>query len=204
MGNIQENKYGINGNPVNEQHFSAHPITDLCGSSSVAKEILNCLNNSIPFALCAIDIDNLSAYNSFYNYEKGDELIKYTAKVAKSAAVKFNGDDFLLAHIGGDNFILIVAPDKCEVTSKAIANAFDENIADYYDGDEKENKSITIYDRKNRERIFPFASLTIVTTTPATNKHIGEIAESLQELIAYGKKNIQRNFGSIFVCDRRL
>ena len=39
------------------------------------------LLNSEPFSMMYLDIDNFKAYNDKYGFFKGDELIKFTAKL---------------------------------------------------------------------------------------------------------------------------
>jgi hypothetical protein len=106
--------------------------------------------------------------------------------------------------LGGDDFIFVTTPDKCEALSQTIANTFDKGIAPFYDDDARVSGFISIPDRRNRKCFYPLLSVTISITTPDSKKHYGEIMKSVMELKKYGKKIAPRNGGSIFVRDRRL
>lgn len=191
-------------NPESASDLYLNPVTGLPGGTCAERQIKDCLKSGVPFAVCCIDLDNFHAYNAYYGYDKGDEMLKFAARTITDTADKLTGGDYFAAHLGGDDFIVITMPDKCEALSQAIANAFDKQVAEYYDEDSRGTGYISILDRRNRRCFFPFLSMTISITTPSKDKHYGEIIKSVAELKKYGKKIAPRNGGSIFVRDRRL
>ncbi|MBP5287535.1 MAG: diguanylate cyclase [Elusimicrobiales bacterium] len=197
-------RLGLKGIPEEDSKNPLNPVTGLYGSSAAERQVKFYLENSIPFALCCLDLDNFHAYNSRYGYDKGDEILRYAAEVIKSAAGKMTDGNYFVAHLGGDDFIFVTTPDKCEALSQTIANTFDKGIAPFYDDDARVSGFISIPDRRNRKCFYPLLSVTISITTPDSKKHYGEIMKSVMELKKYGKKIAPRNGGSIFVRDRRL
>lgn len=80
------------------------------------------------FAVLYIDLNNFKAYNDKYGFEKGDKVLLMTAEtLSRSLAREGQGEDFV-GHIGGDDFIIIPAPERAERIAKAIIEIFDEEI----------------------------------------------------------------------------
>ncbi len=77
-----------------------------------------------PFALLAIDIDNLKLINDGFGHAAGDALLVAIARALTSVARK--GET--LARIGGDEFVLLI-PDAEEHAPPAIARRMEEAVA---------------------------------------------------------------------------
>lgn len=187
-----------------EDNLWLNPVTALPGGTCAERLIKECLKSGIPFAVCALDVDNFHSYNAYYGYEKGDDVLKFVARTISETADKLTDGSYFATHLGGDDFIIITDPDKSEALSKAVADAFDKHISEYYDEEARESGFISVKDRRNRMCFFPLLSITISITAPGKNKHYGEIIKSVVELKKYGKKIAPRNGGSFFVRDRRL
>jgi diguanylate cyclase (GGDEF)-like protein len=80
--------------------------------------------NRRPFALLAIDIDNLKTINDGYGHAAGDSLLIAIAHALASVARK--GET--LARIGGDEFVLLI-PDAQEQGPLAVAKRMKEAVA---------------------------------------------------------------------------
>jgi diguanylate cyclase (GGDEF)-like protein len=77
-----------------------------------------------PFALLAIDIDNLKTINDGFGHAAGDSLLVAIARALTSVARK--GET--LARMGGDEFVLLI-PDADEHAPPAIARRMEEAVA---------------------------------------------------------------------------
>lgn len=183
---------------------SLNPLTHLPGSPAIEEDVTRRINAGEPFAFAYIDADNFKAYNDVYGYAKGDEVIKRIASLTSDTARNFAGSDYFLGHIGGDDFVLITAPDKIEPLAKSIAEEFDLLIPAFYtDGDSRKG-FITTVDRNNKTQDFPIMSLTIAVVVPrGAVKHYAKIVETAAELKHYLKEKPDRK-GSIVQRDRRL
>jgi len=183
---------------------SLNPLTHLPGSPAIEEEVTGRLAAGAPFAFTYIDADNFKAYNDVYGYAKGDEVIKRIAALLADSAKTCSGPDYFLGHIGGDDFILITAPDKIDTTAKTIAEEFDRLIFSFYTDEDSRKGYITTVDRNNRARNFPIMSLTIAIIIPrGVVRHYAKIVETAAELKHYAKDMRDRK-GSIFIKDRRL
>lgn len=77
-----------------------------------------------PFALLAMDVDNLKVINDGYGHAAGDALLVAIARMLTSVARK--GDT--LARIGGDEFVLLM-PEAVGEIPIAVANRMKEAVA---------------------------------------------------------------------------
>ena len=81
------------------------PLTGLPGNVQIQAEMKKRLSNKKKYTMLYIDLDNFKAYNDTYGFSKGDEIIKFTAKLILKNVMK-NEDNFV-GHIGGDDFVAI-------------------------------------------------------------------------------------------------
>lgn len=158
------------------------------------------LNNEL-FSMMYVDIDNFKSYNDLYGFLKGDELIKFTAKIISKNIHKLKDYSNFVGHIGGDDFIAIIDTSNCEDICQNIIAEFDKNVKNYYTGDDFKRGYIEIENRKGIIEQFPIVSLTIgvvfVTKGRFNNiLEIGEVGASVKHLA----KTIP---GSTYVINRR-
>lgn len=96
---VETLKYGIEHyikKPIDEEYFyytiknllnllqinrTVSPLTGLPGNVQIQAEMKKRLLNNESFSMMYMDIDNFKSYNDLYGFFKGDELIKFTAKV---------------------------------------------------------------------------------------------------------------------------
>lgn len=179
--------------------LSANPLTELPGNISIMQDVHQRLKNKEKFAFIYLDIDNFKAYNDKYGFEKGDEVIKFTAGIMKQG---IGGDDFV-GHIGGDDFILICNAEKSEIICQEIVDLFDKKIPQFYDIKDRERGFIIEKDRRGKIQEFPLMTLSIGITTNESEEmnHYGKIVEAATEMKKYAKLKEKRK--SSFVKDKR-
>lgn len=96
---VETLKYGVEHyikKPIDEDYFfytiknllnllninrRVSPLTGLPGNVQIQAEMKKRLLNNEPFSMMYFDLDNFKSYNDLYGFFKGDELIKFTAKV---------------------------------------------------------------------------------------------------------------------------
>ena len=87
------------------------PLTGLPGNVRIEEEIDARLARSDPFAILYADLDNFKAYNDHYGFMRGDEVIQATARLIGDAARSASDGAAFVGHVGGDDFVVVVAPD---------------------------------------------------------------------------------------------
>jgi diguanylate cyclase (GGDEF)-like protein len=179
----------------------ANPLTGLRGNIDIKEEIRRRIKSKELFAVLYIDLDNFKAYNDYYGFLRGDEVIKFTAKLLSDALELLGGEKDFLGHIGGDDFIIITTPDRAEEMCKYIISRFDSEIKFLYDKKDRERGYIEAVSRRGEKLKFPFISISIaiVTNEFRTFRSDLEIAEVAAEL----KKKLKQIRGSSYLKDRR-
>lgn len=177
------------------------PLTGLPGNVQIQAEMKKRLSNKENFSMMYFDLDNFKAYNDVYGFMKGDEIIKFTAKVILKNVHTDEYEDSFVGHIGGDDFIAIVSEKDCETICQNIIADFDLNVKRYYSEEDSNKGYIEVANRKGVIEQFPLTSISIGVVEVQKDKfsnvlEIGEAGAGVKHLA----KTIQ---GSTYVIDRR-
>lgn len=190
---------------VSEQRIleakNANPLTGLPGNLSINKEIIKRIETKTLFSVLYIDLDNFKAYNDTYGYQKGDDLINYTAQVLREAGNAVDHDVFI-GHVGGDDFIVITKPTYDDLISKNIIHTFEKNLSQFFK--EKDYKRGYIY-TTNRNKELTKIPITSLSIAIISNDHLNisnylEIGDRASEI----KKTVKKLQGSNYLKDRRV
>ncbi|GAB4271361.1 MAG: hypothetical protein Kow0092_26080 [Deferrisomatales bacterium] len=180
---------------------SASSTTGLPGSVSLEQVILERIRRKAPLAVLYVDADHFKAFNDRYGFSRGDSVIRQTADILLDAVQELGNPDDFVAHIGGDDFVVVTTPQRAVPVADAIVGRFDGIIPYYYDAEDRQRGGIETEDRRGRRAFFPLMSLSIAIVTNETRRfdHPGEVADVAVEL----KKFAKRRSGSLWVKDQR-
>ena len=92
----------------------SNPLTGLMGGLALEKEIESRCGAGRGCSLVYVDLDNFKVYNDTYGFQAGDRMIMMTAEILVWAGRRHGGEDCFVGHIGGDDFVVVVHPDKAE------------------------------------------------------------------------------------------
>lgn len=175
------------------------PLTGLPGNVQIDAELKKRLLNKEEFAVLYLDLDNFKAYNDVYGFLKGDEIIKFTARtILKHVHAEENS---FVGHIGGDDFVAIIANQNVEKVCQNIIADFDSQVVNYFTKEDAEKGYLEVANRKGIMEQFPITSISIgvVIADHDRFKNILEIGE-----VEAGVKHLAKSiFGSTYVIDRR-
>ncbi len=182
-----------------EAALHASPMTRLPGGRAIDREVERRLEAQTPFALSYADLDNLKAYNDTYGYAKADGVVLQTAGFLREAVAAHGGDGAFLGHIGGDDFVVLAAPDRAPRICAEVIAAFDRVIPLYYDRADRERGYIEAVDRFGTRRRFPILSISIATVVAAVGRfpRHADVARAAAEL----KDRAKRIPGSVHLVD---
>ncbi len=184
-----------------KQSLDVNPLTALPGNLSIKDNVERKIAEKVLFSLLYIDLSNFKSFNDKYGFSRGDEVIKFTAKVLEKS-VKNHGDssDFI-GHIGGDDFVIISCVKNNINIAENVIKSFDEGVRQFYDDDDLKQGFIVSTDRNDNISQFPVItiSISIITTDTANLVNFDEISKRASEL----KKIAKKNNGSSFVFERR-
>ena len=147
------------------------------------------------------DLDKFKAYNDKYGFEKGDEVIKETARILIKIVRAKAGTHAFVGHIGGDAFVFIAPDEIIDDICKEIIAEFDKKVVSFYNAAAREAGYIIGKDRQGNEQKLGLLgiSIGIVSNKSQTITHVAQVAEIGAELKKYAKRFEE----SIFVRDKR-
>jgi len=179
----------------------ANPLTRLPGNHSIMREIQARIDSESPFAVGSVDLDHFKSYNDRYGFLRGDEIIKMTARLLMNSIRKLDSPEAFVGHLGGDDFVFIVPPERLDSVCQEVIGNFDLIVVDFYDEEDRIRGYIDSTNRKGKKERFPIMSVSIalVTNQYRPIKHIGQVSAIAAEL----KKRVKSMRGSNYVKDMR-
>lgn len=184
-----------------ERSLDANPLTHLPGNTSIIEELQKNISLNNPFAVGYADLDKFKAYNDYYGFEKGDEVIRTLARIIIEAVRTIAGQSGFIGHIGGDDFVFIADDSLIDQVSQRIVEEFEKKTPSFYTQEDYQTGQIISKDRQGNEKNFGLLSVSIgiVSNAAQTIKHVAQVAEIGAELKKYAK-SLE---GSNFVRDKR-
>lgn len=185
-----------------ERSLDANPLTHLPGNTSIIEELRKHISSKNSFAVGYADLDKFKAYNDYYGFEKGDEVIRTLARTIIESVRSVAGETAFVGHIGGDDFVFITADDVMDKTAQKIVEEFDKKVPSFYTEEDFKAGKIVSKDRQGNEQNFGLLSVSIGIVSNISQQlvHVAQIAEIAAELKKYAK-SLE---GSKFVRDKRM
>ena len=182
------------------QQRAASPLTGLPGNASIDDEIKRRLALGHAFAILQADIDYFKAFNDRYGYSRGDLAIQALARILLEEGQRHGGGTFV-GHIGGDDFVLLTEAALGEKIGHTVIAQFDRAVPSLYDPEDLARGYVEVPNRLHVLERFPLMSLTLalVITDRLPASHLGQLADTIQELKTRGKGIV----GSVLVSERR-
>jgi len=181
--------------------LDANPLTKLPGNTSIIGRIQDLIDRREDFALAYADLDYFKSFNDKYGFSRGDEVLMMTARIIVNTVRAVGGPKAFVGHVGGDDFVFILAPDRVEDACRAVVRSFDDIVPHFYDAADRERGFIQSVDREGNQRTFPLMALSIavVFNRDGRLKHYGEASQLAMNL----KKKAKENPRSCYVLDQR-
>ena len=176
------------------------PLTGLPGNFEIVREIDSLLDDGVDFAVMHLDLDDFKAYNDYYGFVRGDDVIRLTAEVLTDVAADIPGQSFL-GHVGGDDFVMVCNADAASAVADAAMAAFDARVPEAYDPEDQLNGYIEVEDRMGMAHRYPFVSLSIGISSTGIRKF--DSATELAAIASEMKMLAKRDPGSSWRMDRR-
>jgi diguanylate cyclase (GGDEF)-like protein len=180
---------------------AANPLTNLPGNLAIEGALTERIESGEMFAVIYCDLDNFKAYNDYYGFQHGDQVLLLVAAIAQKAVNRCGKGETFLGHIGGDDFVIVTRQDVAEQLCQAVIKMFDAEIPSLYRAEDRSRGYIVIPDRTGINQQFPImsVSLVVVTNEKRDFKNQLEVGEVAAELKRYAKSMP----GSNVIWDRR-
>lgn len=153
---------------MKERAENANPLTKLPGNIVIMEEVEKRLKNNEEFTVIYSDLNNFKAFNDKYGIHQGDEAIKMTAAVMREAVKESGGENDLLGHEGGDDFVIVTTPEKGDAVANAIINKFDAGVKKLYHAEDLDKGFFMAKDRDGNVKKFPIMGIALAGVT---NQH---------------------------------
>ena len=174
----------------NIKQKEANPLTGLPGNTAIERELKTRINRKEDYAFLYIDIDNFKAFNDYFGYQKGDEIIAHLAGVLTRAVEKLGVKEDFIGHIGGDDFVLITNPSRGQFMAKYVIDEFDKGSLFLLSPEDVKRGYFEVRNRQGEIARISLMSITIALVMSKDNniQHFAEINDIASELKRYGKK----------------
>lgn len=185
-----------------EQARESNPLTGLPGNHCITRRFIAEINDSASeMAVLYLDLDNFKAFNDYYGFERGDRAILLTAEIIMHSVRDCGHPGDLVAHLGGDDFVVVTKGDRASLIASRIIEVFDAEICGLYDEEDLLKGYITSKNRAGQIRNFPIISISIA----GVDTHDQRFESHLQigELAAEVKHFAKSIPGSSYQCNRR-
>jgi diguanylate cyclase (GGDEF)-like protein len=179
-----------------------NPLTGLPGQIAVQGHVEELLAEKKPFALLYLDLDGFKAFNDYYGYARGDDVIKLLAEVLIETVGRMGSHADFVGHIGGDDFTVVCGPERAKEIADTIVAEFGNDVSELFAPEDLARGHIVIIDRQGENKKQPCTvPITIAAVLNDSGQYSSyvEIVDVATELKRYGKTKE----GSIVVFDRR-
>lgn len=179
-----------------------NPLTSLPGQIAIQGYVENLLAAGKPFTLLYLDLDSFKGFNDYYGYNRGDEVIKLLADVVVEVVGRKGSRGDYVGHIGGDDFMVVCAPEPAKEISDDIITDFEDRVAALFAPEDVGRGYFVTVDRQGRTTKQPCKMHVTVAAVPNDNNQYSSyvaMVDIATELKKYGK----RTEGSVVVFDRR-
>lgn len=184
-----------------KRDLSLDPISSLPGNHLLRQELSRRLQSQQTFSVCYIDINNFKPYADHYGFERASLVIEQFAQLIDDVVMELekpnpeadSEDEDFIGHIGGDDFLLLLASTRADTICQIMMNRFETAVGSFYDEADLQRGYIEGLDRYGTLRRFPPISLSvaILDVKPGDFKDRNE----LSGFIARCKDEVKRSEG---------
>ncbi|HEY0829047.1 MAG TPA: GGDEF domain-containing protein [Bacilli bacterium] len=175
----------------------ASPLTGLPGNIQIQREINKQLMGKGRFSVIYADLDYFKWFNDRFGFQKGDQVIQFTADVLQQVISVCGQPNDFTGHIGGDDFIVISTAENTEIMCEEIIRRFEQGVTVFHEGEEWS----VVEDRHGNE--VESDSVTISLSLIVIHSGNNITAEQISQSAASLKKIAKAHKGSIF-CAREM
>jgi response regulator RpfG family c-di-GMP phosphodiesterase len=170
-----------------ERAENINPLTSLPNQTQLISELTGLIAQDKAFAAIYVDLDNLKIFNKEYCFAQGDRAIQLVAEILCEAVRLFGNPDDLVAHHGGDNFVVVTTIPRARVICRKIIADFDSQIGTLYKSEDLERGYIDYEGRLGQREQCPIMNLraAVVSTARRMFRHHLEVSEVAAEQIDY-------------------
>lgn len=173
-------------------------LTKLPAAPYLHRQINARLAQNQALAVAYIDIDHFRPYNQTYGHAAGDQVLLQTAHLLVET---LPAQGAFAAHLGGDDFIAVLAPATAETFAQTVVERFRELRERFYNDDDLVRKYILVEGRRGEQRPAPLMTLSVALVSNDRRVLINYIQVS--DLLAEVMRFLKSQGGGNWARDRR-
>jgi diguanylate cyclase (GGDEF)-like protein len=175
---------------------AANTLSGLPGNTSMEIEIKRRLGTGEHFALLHCDLNNLRVFNSKYGFERGDNVIKLTSIILRSAIAELGSKNDFIAHMGTDDFLVACSTNKAYAIAERAMRDFDTLVLAQYDEDVRKRGYLWGVDEEGRETQYPLITISmgVAQIDPAKITHHAQAVEKAKDQLKKAKQNPKSSY----------
>jgi diguanylate cyclase (GGDEF)-like protein len=186
----------------NQEYREVSPLTGLPGNARILREIADRVRGGSDYAVCHVDIDRFKSVNDAYGFGRGDAFITALARALHRAVVDAGLPPAFLGHIGGDDFVVVCAPEQVRPLTEQAVLEFESAADQLYDADDAARGHLELTDRQGHKWPVPLVTISIGVAQSTTRRYTDS-----QEVVAVASemKTVAKSQpGSYVAMDRRV
>ncbi len=121
-----------------------NPTTNLPGSRAIDEEIDNALRAGRTTSVLHIDVLHFDGYADAVGVQKSEETVRGLGQLLLEAARQASGGGAFVGHVGGSDFIAVIAPDQVDAMVNAALAAFEAKRGELAQGEQPQALAIVI------------------------------------------------------------
>lgn len=173
----------------------ANPLTGLPGNLQIQQEMASRLEQYSNFSVIYADLDYFKWFNDCYGFQKGDELIQYTAGILQQVVLNGGESTDFVGHIGGDDFIVLTSAQDPETLCQSIIEAFDQQVSSFYGGQVE-------YVEDRQGHVIDTMGVTLSLSLVICESCQGTCSDDISRAAAALKKKAKSHRGSVYMTAR--
>lgn len=178
--------------------YQFNSLTKLPAAPYLHRQINARLAQNQPTAVVYADLDHFRPYNQLYGHTAGDRVLLALARLLVDTLPAQGG---FVAHLGGDDFIAVLAPETAETFAQTIVDHFREARAQFYSDEDLARQHILVEGRRGEQRPMPLMTLSAAMVSNARRVLINYIQVS--DLLAEVMRYLKTQGGGNWARDRR-
>jgi diguanylate cyclase (GGDEF)-like protein len=184
-----------------QEYREVSPLTGLPGNNRILLEIADRSRSGNEYAVCYMDIDRFKSVNDAYGFARGDEFIAALARSLHRAVTSVDGPPAFIGHIGGDDFVVVCAPEQVRPLTEKTVVDFEQSADALYDPKDAARGHIILKSRRGEPQQANLVTLSIGVAFSAAREW-----SDPREIVAVASdmKTVAKKFpGSYVAFDRR-
>ena len=172
----------------------SNPLTLLPGNAALRSCIDRLIENRKRFVVAYFDLDSFKPYNDVYGYAQGDQVILHLAGLLKNM---FSARLDFVAHVGGDDFIVVMRSADWRERVNRIIQRFAATVANFYSPEHAAAGHISASDRDEKKQTYPLLTVSVAALDSQTTG--AGSADAVAHLLAHVKKLAKQQPGNSFI-----